>query len=178
MQSFSAFTNIQPGGGPTLIIVTFEWISSHQVTLESTFCLWWPLPSVSVFDTFSSIYSDLRVQFVTVWIRAGPVFACNSRWLVYSRLNTRWVELPPVRRSYIRYWNIYWRICNLHPYGTKQTSTQTKDYTQTPGRRSVINKRSHENHDWGGGGSHRESRGRCAALPCKHSEVRVQWPCH
>ena len=56
---FSVFTNIQLGGERTLIIITFEWISLHQVTLKSTFCLWWPLPSVSVSDTFSSIYSDL-----------------------------------------------------------------------------------------------------------------------
>lgn len=60
---FSAFTNIQLGGEQTLTIITFEWISLHQVTLKSTFCLWWPLPSVSasvsVCDTFSSIYSGL-----------------------------------------------------------------------------------------------------------------------
>lgn len=68
----------------TLISITFERISLHQVTLESTFCLWWPLPSVSasvsVFDTFSSIYSAIQYE-------QEPVFACNSEWLFYSSLN-------------------------------------------------------------------------------------------
>lgn len=73
MQSFS-FLLLQ-------IIITFKWISLHQVTLKKHFL---PVvtPAFSLFLSHSVVFTQTCVGYsITVWIRAGPVFARNRWWL-------------------------------------------------------------------------------------------------
>lgn len=158
MQSFS-FLLLQ-------IIITFKWISLHQDTLKKHF-----LPVVTpafslCFLSHSVVFTQTCVGYsITVWIRAGPVFASNRWWLCqveyhmggvcYSQSLLRWhmceptcskSNMVPERCSYNHQeldQNIWFKVCD----------------GQTASSESIV-------------GLNRESRGHCVGC-C--AALQTQW---
>lgn len=122
MPSFTS-TSTQPGG-QTLIIITFKWISLHKITFRKHF-----LSFQSVCDTFSSIYSDLRVWWYSMdksWASVCIqllviVLPCpHVRRLFFFFLNAN-SRLNPVRTTV--FWN---RLVCIRMQAVRRCQTHAK----------------------------------------------------
>lgn len=129
--TFSSFTNIQPGGEWTLIIITFKRISSHQEGRPAR-----AAPIFSLFGTHSVVFVPtcvcVCVYSNTVCLRADSTFAYTHCCLVYFCMNaTQRFFQATVKGVTYSMWNFiivyHTGMCvKLHQHGTRQLQHNTR----------------------------------------------------